>query len=99
MEYEGVLFAVDSHTNGLAGRKYKNAKEAILDDSWQPWDDARIKRAFAFGNGTMDDFKRFCKSNKIWVLTPENFMAILEKASASYQKNAHTFIHEILHMN
>jgi hypothetical protein len=47
----------------------------------------------------MDDFKRFCKSNKIWVLTPEKFLAILDKASASYQKNAHAFIREIIHMN
>lgn len=98
MQYEDVLFAVNSHTNGLAGRKYKNAKEAIFDDSWQPWDDARIKRAFNYGNGTMKDFKRFCKSNKIWILKSEKFMQILSQTSSSYQKKAHAFICEILHM-
>ena len=99
MQYENVLFAVDSHTNGIAGRKYKNAKEAIFDDSWQPWDDARIKRAFNFGNGTMADFKRFCKDNHIWVLPASKFMPILKQTAKSYQEVAHSFIREILHYN
>lgn len=99
MQYENVLFAVDSHTNGIAGRKYKNAKEAIFDDSWQPWDDARIKRAFSFGNGTMADFKRFCKDNLIWILPASKFMPILEQTTQSYQEAAHSFIREILHYN
>lgn len=98
MQYENVLFAVNSHTHGLSGRKYKNAKEAIFDDSWQPWDDARIKRAFNLGNGTMTDFKRFCRNNKIWVLPSDKFMPILTQTSASYQNLAHAFIKEILHL-
>ena len=75
-----ILIAVDPCTNGISGRRYKSVKEALLDfksEPWQPWDEARIKRAFNFGNGTMKDFKKCCKDNRMTVITLDEFHNIV----------------------
>ena len=38
-------------------------KQAIKDGFFMIWDEARIKSAFSFGRGTMEDFNRYKKDN------------------------------------
>lgn len=93
--YENVLFVVDGYTNGIAGRKYKNVTEAIHDGSYMPWDERRIKSGFSFGNGTIDDLKKFCKDNKATILKSDEFFKILEKKKDTAID--YTFIRAVLH--
>lgn len=59
--YDNIIVTAWSHTNGLAGRKIKNNRDAIVSDSFSVWDDEKIKRTFSFGNGTRKDFERFIR--------------------------------------
>lgn len=96
MKYDNVLFVVDSRTNGIYGRKYKNAAEAIAHGSYSPWDNNKIKRAFQFGNGTMKDFRRYCKDNLAKVLTAGDFFKILNRFSVDERAKHMKFIDEVL---
>lgn len=78
MQYDILCFSIPTYSNGLVGRKYKNLHDAICDGTYCPWNEKRVQRAFAFGNGTMSDLKRFCKSNKERIISPEKFFQILE---------------------
>lgn len=47
--------------------EFKNdAKKMIRGKMYILWDEERVKHAFNFGNGTMKDFKRYMKDNKIY---------------------------------
>ena len=75
MDYIIVLY---TYSNCLGGRKYKGNKETIADGGYEGWNDARIKGAFNFGNGTMNDFKRFCKANLLRQIQVDEFWKIVD---------------------
>lgn len=97
MKYDNVLFAVDSRTNGIYGRRYKNLAQAISAGSYAPWDSDRIKSAFQFGNGTLKDFRRHCKDNGMTILTAKEFFNIFNQLPDEAQKRHMQFISELLH--
>lgn len=96
-----VLFAIPSYTHGLAGRKYKNMREAIKDGTYDAWTDERIKLAFNFGNGTLKDLKRFCKDNKEKIISSECFYKILNSLNLSTTELMmhNDFIESMVHLS
>ena len=79
--YENIIVAIDTYSHGLRGRKYENNLDAIKDGGYSVWDDARIKKTFNFGNGSMDDLKRFIKDNKMKIIPTETFFSIVDSTN------------------
>jgi len=46
----------------IQGNK-KAAKQALIDGWFFTWTAENLKNAFSFGNGTIDDFRRFARDN------------------------------------
>lgn len=44
--------------------KNGNILQTIKDGWYNVWDEKRIKGAFNFGNGTLENFKNYAKNNK-----------------------------------
>ena len=76
--YENIIVAIDTYSHGLRGRKYENNLDAIKDGGYSVFDDARIRRCFNFGNGSMDDFRRFVSHNKMKIIPTETFFSIVD---------------------
>lgn len=93
--YDNIIVTAWSHTNGLAGRKIKDYRDAIISDAFDVWDDAKIKKAFNFGNGTRKDFERFIKSNNYKIIPTREFFKIVDSLDNS--QIYYDYIREILH--
>lgn len=68
------LFVIDLLTHGCTGVPYKTIEDSLKDGSFQVWNENRIKKAYNFGNGTMQDFLNRRKQNKQIVLTESDFI-------------------------
>jgi hypothetical protein len=94
-KYKNIIVCVWSNYNCLAGRKIKNNRDAIESDSFDIYDEERIRRCFNFGNGTMDDLKRFIKDNKMKVIPTTEFFEIVD--SLPNAQIYYDFLRDILH--
>lgn len=92
-----VLFIVDRCNRGCTGVRYKNKGEAINDGGYMPYDERRIKLGFNFGNGTIQDLKRFARCNNADILNEYEFYNILRglKLSESELEKHKSFINEM----
>ena len=95
MKYENIIVTIWSFENCLAGRKIKNVRDAIVSDSFDVWDDERIRKCFNFGNGTKKDWERFIKDNKEKVIPTKKFFEIVDSLPNS--QDYYNFLHDILH--
>ena len=95
MKYENIIVTIWSCENCLAGRKIKGVRDAIVSDSFDVWDDERIRKCFNFGNGTKKDWERHVKDNKMKVIPTEEFFKIVD--SLPNAQNYYNFLREILH--
>ena len=92
--YENIIVAIDTYSHGLRGRKYENNLDAIKDGGYSVFDDARIRRCFNFGNGSMDDFRRFVSHNKMKIIPTETFFGIVD--SLHDAQSHYSYIKDIL---
>lgn len=94
MDKQNYIIVLYTYSRCLAGRKYKNNKDAISDGGYEAWNPARIKAAFSHGNGTMKDFNRYCKDNLLKQIQTEEFWKIADALpNAQSHKN---FVNEVL---
>lgn len=94
MKHLNAIFVIPSYTHGIVGRKYKNIREAIVDGFYSPYNELRIKRAFNFGNGTMEDLKRFAKNNYEKIIPAEKFYKIVDSLPDAEEHYA--FVNKLL---
>lgn len=73
------LILIDTFNHGCCGIKYKNLVEAILDDGYSVYTERKIKTAFNFCNGTINDLKRFAKNNHCTIMKWSEFKKVLEE--------------------
>ena len=96
-QYKKCLFAVESRTHGIYGEPYKSVADAIADGAYGVWDERRIKSAHGNGNGTLKDFQRHCKDNKVKILSADEFFPIFDKLPCDVQETHLKFIRELMH--
>lgn len=93
-----IYFTVYSYDRGCCGRKYNNLIEAIKDDSYQVWNDEKIKRAFNFHNGTLAHFKNHAKMNHEQIVSETDFYKLLEQLPSEDIIRHKNFINECLNI-
>lgn len=93
---EKVWFTIDKYNHGCSGQPYKNKLEAIKGDSWCVWTEGRVRKQFNFGQGTMDDYKQYCKNNNCVTVSENAFWKIAEPLGGSWRDDAEKFIKETI---
>lgn len=94
--YDDIIVAISTYSNGVVGRKYGSTLEAVKDGGYSVWNKAKIKSMFNFGNGTMDDLRRFLKNNYETIIPTPIFLGILETLPNANEH--YDFIKDILHL-
>ena len=94
-KYKNIIVTIFTYENRLAGRKIKDVRDAIVNDAFEVWDEERIRKCFAFGNGTKKDWKRFIESNKEKVISTKQFFEIVD--SLPNAQSYYNFLRKILH--
>ena len=73
MDFKNLLFTVDSYDHGCTGRKYNSIREAVADGAYNAYNTAKIRRAFNFGRGTLQDLKRHAATNRAKLIEGTEF--------------------------
>lgn len=64
---EQVPFCNEGATHIVIGVNKRNAVKGYIEGDYALWCPKKIKRAFNFGKGTIDDFKRFAEDNRSYI--------------------------------
>lgn len=89
-------FTIDRYSHGCSGVPYKSKLCAIRGDSWSVWTDKRVRSMFNNGQGTMEDFRRYCKNNNCTAVLEDDFWKIAKPLGVEWRHGAERFINETI---